>query len=110
MCVLEAKKRTAVHENLQDSEKGPPRRDIGKEPVCGFDLLKIVNEKAMRMVILGNTPVLNAREICSGRLANKKKSVKADVVAWHLLELLVRFAEPWGQSIHQDVDNHERPN
>jgi len=39
----------------------------------------------------------------------QKKSVKADVVAWHLLELPVRFAEPWGQSIHQDVDNHETP-
>ena len=78
--------------------------------MCGSNLLKIVNEKAMRMVILGDTPVINAREICcSGWLANKKKSVKADVVAWHLLELPVRFAEPWGQSIHQDVDNHETP-
>jgi len=33
------------------------------------------SSKAMRMVILGNTPVLNAREMCcSGRLANTKIS------------------------------------
>jgi len=45
---LEAKRRSAAVHNysrdLQDSGKGP-KRHIGTEPVCGFDLLKFVNEK-----------------------------------------------------------------
>ena len=30
--------------NLQDSEKGPPRKDEA-DRMCGFDPLKFVNEK-----------------------------------------------------------------